>query len=174
MSRTALVTLALAGCLLLAACGSGGEEEVSGGLTGAGTDVADLTRPAAPAVTSPDRAPAATEVEPSTPVTVTAPAETVTTTVAGPTETVTAPAQTVTEQAQTVTVTSAEDSGGAAPAAAGAAAGAAAAQSKSSESDALPDWAWGLIGAALGAGVLGLVVYIRHLRARSREGPDTG
>ena len=153
------------------------EAAVTSDFTGERTDAERPagTRPAttvtAPATTVTATAPATTVTAPAE--TVTAPAETVT----APAATVTAPARTVTAPTATVTVTTSEGRGAAA--AAGAAAGAAAANAGSEESapetpaavpqpavtapesEGVPDWAWGLIGGALGAALAALVFWDR-------------
>ncbi len=194
-AATALALVVLGSCSGLAGCGSGGAGSVAGSLTGTRTE--GVTAPSSsPASTSPVTLPARTETPPSqtvagapsSPTTVSTPQTTVTTTVPGPATTVTAPAQTVTAppttvtapaqtvtvvQADTVTTTTTTPSSRAAPAAAGAAAGAAAAtaDSQSADSESVPGWVWGLIGACLGGGAVGLAWYVRGRRGGGRSSP---
>lgn len=123
---------------------------------------------------------AATTTPSTTTNIVTAPTKTVTqtqtTTAPAKTTTVTTPTQTNTViKTQTTTAPTTTTSKGNAPAAAlGAAASAASHNaSKSNESSGLPGWAWALIGAAVVALLVWIVIAVRHWRKGSPPGPGT-
>jgi hypothetical protein len=52
--------------------------------------------------------------------------------------------------------------------------GAAAAKKDEPESEGLPGWAWGLIGLAVGAGLIWAITWYRHRRSQDTEPSDGG